>query len=147
MKINCFVSTGQKRVLHTLWIQSIGPNFCVYQYIKNLPADETKDITIAKEFCKQGRYDFIGLIDSPCYKKAIHIDAFGIQFKHKRKNGKEYYYGEPTEEFWKEWRENKEQLKANGFWVSKYVVPERYGNSNLIDTWLVFYRPKIEVKN
>lgn len=144
--ITCFVSTGMKRVLHTLWIQSIikrpglsGGGFINYSYIKNLPADESEAIKIAKEFAKENFCNFTGVEDSPIYKKASHIEIYGIQFKHKRKKGKSFYFGYATQEFFDEWKKNKQQLKDEGFSLSKYKHPI-HGTSD----WYVFYKPKEE---
>lgn len=146
MAVKCFISTGAKQVLHTLWLQVIvkrppplvGGGFIQYQYIQNLPVDEKEAEKKAKEYCELNNYEYEGILDSPIHKRAEHIEMYGIQFKHKRKHGKSFYFGIATQEFFDEWKKNKEQLKQEGFSLSKYHHP-----IHDTDVWYVFYKPII----
>lgn len=141
MNGDCYICTGQKRVLHTLWVGSIREDI----FIQNLPVDKRKAIAFAKEYSKKNDYHFVGVQDSPTFGKAKHVDHFGIDFKHKRKHTeggvKEFYYGEATPEFWDAWKKDKQQLKEKGFRVSKYSKPDGR-HAKRIEVWYVFYKPQ-----
>ena len=135
---SCYISTGQKAVMYTLWEESYHDD----SYIKNLPMDKEKAITEAKRYAEEQEFEFLGIYSSPLHKRAEHIDFYGIIFKHKRKGKKSFFYGVVTQEFWTAWRENKEQMKKDGFSVSKHEYRERFGNHDLKTVWYVFYKPK-----
>lgn len=137
----CYISTGQKQVLHTLWVHRhslFGQDF----FIKNLSADKDKAVAEAKQYAKRHNMDFGGVFNSPRFKRAEHFEKYGITFKHKRKKGKSYYQGFATPEFWDAWKENKEQIKKEGFYVSKY--PDLTDRERKRMLWYVFYKPDKE---
>ena len=141
MTNTCYISTGKKAVMHTLIDESKGD----YPYIKNLSRDRKKAIEEAKKYAKENDLTYLGLYHSPLHKRAEHRDFYGIDFKHKRDRKKnEFYYGKVTQEFWKAWKKNKEQMKKDGFSVSKYEYRERSGNHDLRVDWYVFFKPKKE---
>lgn len=154
MPSKCFISTGSKQVLHTLWQENIvEPDRTApiemqrgaysLNYIKNLSKDEDTAVKEAKRYAKAMNIKYDGVWDSPRFNRAKHIEAYEIQFKHKRKKGKSFYYGVATPEFWDAWKKNKNQLKAEGFSVSKLqdrILSERYHEA--VFTWYVFYRPE-----
>ena len=133
----CYISTGQKQVLHTLWVSS----YLDDAFVKNLPADKNKAIVEAKKYAKEHEIVFDGVYNSPRFKKAQHFEKYGVVFKHKRKKGKSHYVGFPTPEFWDEWKTHKEQLKKEGFFVSQHRNPYKRDNELI---WYVFYMPKKE---
>lgn len=147
---NCFISTGSKDVMYTLWEEIIVRkklNNKVTErwgcgYIQNLSMTETEAVQKAKNYASEHKLNFTGIQKSPTRKRAEHFEAFGISFKPKLKNGKAYYYGEATQEFWESWKNNKEQMKTEGFSVSKYRVPPRYRDDPPVSVWYIFYRPK-----
>ena len=134
----CYISTGQKAVMYTLWEESYMDDV----YIKNLPMDKEKAIAEVKKYAKEQEIEYLGVYSSPLHKRAEHIDFHGINFKHKRKGKKSFYYGVVTQEFWTAWRENKEQMKKDGFSVSKHEYRDRFGNHDLKTVWYVFFKPK-----
>lgn len=154
MSAKCFISTGAKQVMHTLWFENDikpdptapvgkGGGAYILNYVKNLSKDEAKAIEEAKEYAKSLNIEYIGVWDSPKFNRAKHIEAYGIQFKHKRRKGKSFFYGIATPEFWDAWKKDKEQLKASGFSVSKLqdrILSERCHEA--VFTWYVFYRPE-----
>ena len=133
----CYISTGQKQVLHTLWE-------CKYNmvhnemFVKNLSSDRNKAVAEAKRYAKEHGLDFDGIWNSPRFKKAEHFEKYGVVFKHKRKKGKSFYQGFPGYEFWDEWKKDKQKLKDEGFFVSQYRNPFSE-KKELI--WYVFYKP------
>lgn len=153
MPSKCFISTGAKQVLHTLWQENIiEPDRTApiemqrgaysLNYIKNLSKDENKAVEEAKEYAKSINIRYDGVWDSPRFNRAKHIEAYGIQFKHKRKKGKSFYFGTATPEFWDEWKKDKDQLKSEGFSVSKFkdrILSEK--RNEIVFTWYVFYNP------
>jgi len=143
MSNDYYISTGQKQVLHTLWIESNNPPFdnC---FIKNLSADKEKAIAEATKYAQVNEGKFIGVFASPRYKKAEHFEKYGIVFKHKRKKGKSFYQGFATPEFWENWKKNKEQIKKEGFFLSKY--PDLMDDKRERMIWYVFYKPNKQEK-
>jgi len=141
MKSGCYIGTGYKRVLHTLWEESTHDEV----FIKNLPRDTEKAIAIAKKYAKEHELNFMGVQASPSFGKAKHLDQYDIVFKHKRKHTedgfKEYYYGEATPKFWDAWRKDKEAMKKKGFRVSKYAKRD-FRSRTRVETWYVFYTPQ-----
>lgn len=143
--MTCFISTGAKQVLHTLWTYNIvkrpglGGGFIQYCYIKNLPVNEEEAERIAKEYAKNRDIKYTGIEDSPTHKRASHIEAYGVQFKHKRKNGKPFYFGIATQEFFDAWKADKQQMKDNGFSLSKFKNPIRN-----VEEWYVFYKQTVD---
>jgi len=109
--------------------------------MKNLPVDEKEAIRKAKSYAKENNFGFIGVLDSPLCERAKYFDRFNIHFTSRRKKGKVFFMGIASPEFWDEWRNNKEQLKEEGFSVSKFRHPMEN-----VDIWYVFYRPEIKVK-
>jgi len=138
----CYISTGQKQVLHTLW--HYHPSvFGQEIFIKNLSANKDKAVAEAKRYAKEHGLDFEGIFNSPRFKKAEHFEKYGVVFKHKRKKGKSFYQGNPTQEFWREWKKCKDDMKKEGFFVSQHRSP--YVNDNEL-IWYVFYKPKERIK-
>jgi len=135
----CYISTGQKQVLHTLW--HYHPSvFGQEIFIKNLSANKDKAVAEAKRYAKEHGLEFGGVYNSPRFKKAEHFEKYGITFKHKRKKGKSFYQGFATPEFWDEWKKNKEEIKKEGFRLSKY--PDLLDKERKRMLWYVFYKPK-----
>lgn len=149
-KTNCFISTGYKQVMHTLWMEVIVPpnsekkfhGFVSYNYIKNLSMDQMAAENEAKEFAKSKGIEYLGIKESPIHKRAKHIEMYNMTFKHKRKHGKSFYFGEASPEFWDAWKKNKDVMKQQGFRVSKYT---KQRSRDTIVIWYVFYQP-LEMK-
>lgn len=152
---NIYISTGQKQVMHTLWVENIPdykeinkinkdiPNnipirggFPSYNYIKNLSMDEATAIKEAKAYVEEHGGTFIGVENSPRFKRAGFFDAFGMHFTQRRKQGKTFFMAtEPSQEFWDAWKQRKEDMRNAGFSVSKFRNPMKK-----IEEWYVFYR-------
>jgi len=137
----CYISTGQKQVLHTLW-KYHNSLFGQEIFIKNLSANQDEAIAEAKRYAKENGIEYDGVYSSPRYKKAEHFEKYGVVFKHKRKKGKSYYVGNATKEFWVNWKNKKIQMKNEGFWVIKYNDPRLLGRGIEEPVWYVFYKPK-----
>lgn len=156
--VNYYISTGQKQVLHTLWVERIipvpvapgEPEFAAvqYHYLWNLPANQDEAIAKAKEWIAQAdpKANFLGITDSPRFKKAKFFDMYGMHFAQRRKAGKTFYMAEdPTPEFWDAWRANKDDMRKAGFRVSKFEKKYDKRMRRLpepIWVWYVFYNPE-----
>ena len=149
----CFISTGAKSVMHTLWFKNtIKPDPTappekqrggfVMQYVRTLAKEKDKAVKKAKEYAMGRGIKYAGIMNSPMFHRADHFEAFGIDWKHKRKDGKSYYYGIATEEFWEAWRKNKEGMKEYGFSVSKYRDQRQLGYNRVVEVWYVFFKPQ-----
>ena len=55
----------------------------------------------------------------------MDLKAFGMEFK----QGKKAYWAYAGQEFWAEWKVRKDEIKADGFWVSKWN-----------GEWMVYWR-------
>jgi hypothetical protein len=129
-----FISTGKKSVMFTLWKDCSSDVYMGKSlYIKNLPIKEEKAIKEAEKYAIEHKGIFLGVFDSPERKRSKFFDFAGIHFRESVKNGKTFFVGIVTEEFWKLWREKKEELKQEGYRVSKFK-----------ETWYVF---KDDIKN
>ena len=146
-----YISTGQKQVMHTMWVENIVerpnpsintpsripmmPAFIQDIYIKNLSMNEDEAIKEAKEYANANGAVFAGVSDSPRFKRAKTFEAFGIHFIQRRKKGKTFFVGKiPTQEFWDAWRNNKEEMKKT-FSVSKFKNPIKKS-----EEWYIFYK-------
>jgi hypothetical protein len=135
MRSNVYISTGQKEVFYTLWMESTNPPFDTY-FIKNLSLDKETAVKEAKKYAEENEYTYDGIYSSPKHKRTKSFERFGITFTHKRKHGKSFFMGFATPEFWEEWRANKEEMKKSGFRVSKFI--DRRHDNQII--WYVFFR-------
>ena len=152
-KRRVYISTGKKGVMYTLWTEIIQPptkitdkdgkEFMAYgwvhnRYIQNLSMSEDKAIEKAKEYSDAHKMTFVGIFDSPYNERADWIDRWGIHFQSKKKNGKKFFFGKATPEFWDAWKVGKEQIKKEGFSVSKFEYKDERENKQI--QWYVFYR-------
>lgn len=149
-----YISTGKKGVMYTLWTQITVPPITIkdedgndftspgwihHNYIKNLSMTESAAISKAKTYAESHRTKFLGIWDAPYNDRASWLDRWGIHFQSKKKNGRIYFMGKANSEFWEAWKLHKEQIKKEGFWVSKYSYMDR--NVKMTE-WFVFYRPQ-----
>ena len=137
MQKRVYVSTGEKSVLHTLWSYSlpeVGDNFQfrgVHCFIKNLSADPDLALKEAKEYAKELNAVCEGIEDSPTRKWSKGFDFAGVHFIRKRTKFGWTNMGQATSEFFTLWKEKKDELKAQGYSLSKYK-----------DVWFVFFKEK-----
>jgi len=75
---------------------------------------------------ESGVWNRIGLeyVESP-KREFVDLKAFGMDFR----QGKKAYWAYATSEFWDEWKKRKDEIKAEGFWVSKWD-----------GQWMVYWR-------
>lgn len=154
-----YISTGRKGVMHTLWTEIIQPPMAIkmddgtefvspgwthHCYIKNLSMNESEAISKAKVYAESMRFKFLGIWDSPYNERADWMDRWGIHFQSKKKKGKLFFQGKANSEFWESWKANKDQIKKEGFWVSKYKYKDERGNEKI--EWFVFYKPQIKLQ-
>lgn len=157
VKSTVYISTGKKGVMYTMWRQIIvppvtikgadgkdftSPGWVHHNYIKNLSMTETVAVEKAKEYAKDMRSEFHGIWDSPCNDRANWMDRWGIHFQSKKKNGKMFFMGRANDDFWASWKENKEQIKKEGFWISKFEYTDERRIKQV--AWFVFYKPRRE---
>lgn len=121
------------------------PGWCHHNYIQNLSMTEMVAVEKAKIYAVSVKSDFAGIWDSPYNDRASWLDRWGIHFQSKKKNGKIFFMGRASEEFWDTWKANKEQIKKEGFWVSKFEFKDEHGRKQI--DWFVFYRPSIQECN
>jgi hypothetical protein len=157
----CWISTGSKSVMHTLWYEIYikkakddkrkVSNYFQMGYLRNLSLDKDEAESKAKAFADEHNFKYIGVRSKPLYGKAGHFESYNIKFKHKRKRRynedgseaepKEFYVGEATPEFWDAWKKDKEGMKEAGFSVSKYDDPRLLGRGQHVAVWYVFFHP------
>lgn len=83
-----------------------------FRCVQNLSHDLDEAMAKAKKLARDGAS--IEYTESP---QADHdrMKAFGLCWK----KGPKAWYAEPDREFWALWKEDKDAIKAQGFWVSK----------------------------
>lgn len=129
-----YISTGRKSVMHTLWKYckpEAGENLAFrgkHTFIKNLPIDVNIAVEEAKRYAKEAKGIFEGVNDSPQGIRSNSFEFAGVHFKRKQMKSGLKYIGKATDEFFKLWREKKEELRSQGYSVSKYK-----------EIWFVFY--------
>ena len=135
---NCFISvTGDYKVFYTKYIQTIytGGNFAFnnIDFIKSI----TKDFETAKKYAEELKIKrifnnvFFSEDAQLSWKGQHHLNAFNIDFDLSK--NKKIFYGKANKEFWESWKNNKEEIKLNGFWIKK----------NDFDQWIVFKKTNI----
>lgn len=86
-----------------------------FSFIQNLSHD--KEIAMKKAY----EYTQKNVIQSNIFfrelpkKEYIKFEAFNLDWK----EGKKAFYAIPNQNFWKLWKEDKDKIKKQGFWISK----------------------------
>lgn len=133
MMVKWEIQTGEKNLRYTLWRYLYGTpkgvSECYYGILG-------KDIeAVKKSLIKRGldqHFDMENLEDEICIKvdkefqrKEIVVSYImdGFKMKLKKSKARKFYYVNSdylTKDFWNVWKERKEELKKDGFFVSKF---------------------------
>lgn len=129
--------TGEKEQFYTLYVEGItyakhGVHyFC--NFIKNLSHNQKDAAEKATEYARNVHYlERCNRVDMEIHDSPRPIyqryEAFGIEMKMNKK--RTIWYGHINSEFWDEWRANKADIKAAGYWVKRTDT----------GSWLLFKR-------
>lgn len=131
--------TGRKKQYYTLYHEGSIRRFphggaYYFQYHCTLAMDYDKALDKAKKIVKKFEEKvFWDQVEFEIWeepkRECIKTEFFGIEFNTSKDGKTQYGYIPSGSDFWTLWKENKEEIKSQGFWIQK-----------TLEGWMIFYK-------